>query len=347
MNESADMPVSLWRRIGGAIGWLIGLPWRLVKAVWWLITAPFRWLNGLRRSIQNFFTAVPEEVELTETIADSFESRESFFDLLGAFGEHIDALRQHLLRSVLVLAILAGVCFWQVEKIMAVLTVPLTGQAYASFTAFFQQPSLASLTSLYVIGQESIKELTTREPAEGIGTVMRVSLLAATVLAMPWIITELYLFIAPGLMPASRIRLAWAIPVASLLFVIGVAFTYFVMLPTAIPFLEEFGGFATAWTPSSYFNLITALMFWVGIAFQMPLIITALASVGLVRSRHLFSQWRFAILAIAIIAAAITPTTDPLNMGIIMLPMMALYFISIGGAWVAERGLQRRQAIEG
>jgi len=106
----------------------------------------------------------------------------------------------------------------------------------------------------------------------------------------------------------------------------------------AIPFLEEFGGFSTAWTPSSYFNLITSLMFWVGLAFQMPLIIYALAAVGLLKSSQLLAQWRVAVVAIAVIAAIITPTTDPLNMAVIMFPMIALYFISIAGAWVAERG---------
>ncbi|MGQ0603395.1 MAG: twin-arginine translocase subunit TatC [Anaerolineales bacterium] len=341
-----DVTVSPWQRVRNVLGWIVSLPIRLLKAVWWLVAWPFRWLNSLRLAIYHFFTDVPEDVELTETIADSFESRESLFDLVGAFAEHIEALRGHLLRSVIVLTLFSALAFWQAEKIMAVLTVPLTGQAYEIFGALVQQPTLEGLTTLYTLGQQSIKELTTREPAEGIGTVMRVSLLGGMVLAMPWIITEIFLFIAPGLMPVSRLRLAWAIPLASVLFAIGVAFTYFVMLPATIPFLQEFGGFATAWTPSSYFNLITSLMFWVGIAFQLPLIITALASVGLVRSQHLLSQWRFAILIIAVIAAAITPTTDPLNMALVMLPMIVLYFISIGGAWLAERGLQRRRTAE-
>jgi sec-independent protein translocase protein TatC len=328
------------------VGWVVSLPLRLLKAIWWVVSAPFRWLNGLRLAVYHFFTDVPDDVALTETVAESFESRESFFDLIGAFAEHLEALRGHLLRSVIVLALFSALAFWQSEKIMSVLTVPLTGQAYPAFTMLAQQPTWENLSALYTLGQQSITELTTREPAEGIGTVMRVSLLGGLVLAMPWIITEIFLFIAPGLMPVSRIRLAWAIPLASVLFALGVAFTYFVMLPTAIPFLQEFGGFATAWTPSSYFNLISSLMFWVGIAFQLPLVITALASVGLVRSRHLLSQWRFAILIIAVIAAAITPTTDPLNMALVMLPMIVLYFISIGGAWLAERGLQRRRAAE-
>jgi sec-independent protein translocase protein TatC len=158
---------------------------------------------------------------------------------------------------------------------------------------------------------------------------------------MPWIVTEIYAFVAPGLMPRSRILLLIIIPIASLLFLAGVSFTYFVMLPPAVAFLRDFMGFQANWRPSAYFGLVTNLMFWVGIAFQMPLIIYALAAVGLLRANQLMAQWRIAVVVIAIIAAVITPTTDPVNMGLVMLPMVLLYFVSIAGAWFAERSLRR------
>ncbi len=84
-------------------------------------------------------------------------------------------------------------------------------------------------------------------------------------------------------------------------------------------------------------------MFWVGVAFQLPLVVYALAAVGLLRAGQLVAQWRVAIVAIAIISATITPTTDPINMGLVMVPMILLYGISIVGAWIAERGLRRRE----
>lgn len=311
---------------------------RLVRSLWLGLSAPFRFLGGLRARITRFFTEEPEDTPITDTLVETVQSRDSFFDTVAAFAEHLEALRGHLTRSVIVLALCAGLSFWQITSIMALLTMPLAPDALNEYLQLPSRTATESFARFLELGQQNIKILTTREPAEGIGTVMRVSLLAATVLAMPWIITEIYLFIAPGLFPKSRIRLLLAIPFASLLFAVGVAFTYFVMLPVAIPFLEEFGGFSTAWTPSSYFNLVTSLMFWVGIAFQMPLIIYALAAVGLLKSSQLLAQWRIAVVAIAIIAAIITPTTDPLNMAVIMVPMVALYFVSIAGAWVAERG---------
>lgn len=311
---------------------------RFIRSLWLVLTSPFRFLGGLRANIVRFFTEEPEDTPITETLVETVQSRESFFDTLAAFAEHLEALRGHLTRSVIVLALCAGLSFWQITNIMGLLAMPLSADALTEYLLIPNRTFSENFTRFLTLGQESIRILTTREPAEGIGTVMRVSLLAATVLAMPWIITEIFLFIAPGLFPKSRIRLLLAIPFASLLFAVGVLFTYFVMLPVAIPFLEEFGGFSTAWTPSSYFNLVTSLMFWVGLAFQMPLIIYALAAVGLLKSSQLLAQWRIAVVAIAVIAAIITPTTDPLNMAVIMVPMIALYFISIGGAWLAERG---------
>ncbi|MDW8325665.1 MAG: twin-arginine translocase subunit TatC [Anaerolineales bacterium] len=311
--------------------------------LWRLLTAPFCWMRGRWDAVYKFFTEIPEDAPLSETVAETFQSRESFFDTLAAFGEHIEALRRHLFRSLIVLALMAGVAFWQITTIMAFLAAPLAEGALQVYLEIPTRSIAENFNRLLEIGTASIRILTTREPAEGIGVVMRVSLLAATVLAMPWIVTEAYLFVAPGLYPRTRIRLLFAIPLASLLFVTGVAFTYFIMLPVAVPFLEEFGGFSTAWTPSSYFNMVTGVMFWVGVAFQMPLIIYALASIGLLRTKQLVAQWRIAIVVIAVIAATITPTTDPINMFIVMLPMVGLYFVSIVGAWLAERGLRRRE----
>ncbi len=295
---------------------LLTAPWRGLKALWLVITAPFRWSRGGWQRVQRFFTQVEEDKPLTDTLGDSLGDRDAFMVLLEGFGEHLDALRQHLLRSVIVLVITTGLSFTFARQIMELLAVPAGG--------------LVALQSI--------------EPTETIGVFMRVSLLSGVVLAMPWMVSEVYLFIAPGLMPSSRVRLLIAIPLASLLFLAGVVYTFYVMLPTAIPFLQDFMGIKTQWRPAAYFGLITSLMFWVGLAFQMPLIIYTLAMVGWLKTKQLIDQWRIAIIVIAIIAAVITPTTDPVNMGLVMLPMVLLYFISIVGAWFAERGLQQRKA---
>jgi sec-independent protein translocase protein TatC len=188
------------------------------------------------------------------------------------------------------------------------------------------------------LGPAGLSQLQVIEPTEAIGVFMRVGLLSGLAFAMPWIVLEIYLFVAPGLMPRSRILLLVAIPAATVLFLAGIAFTYFIMLRAAIPFLQTFLGFKAAWRPSAYFGLVTSLMFWIGIAFQMPLLVYGLAAAGLISARQLAKQWRIAIVGVAILAATVTPTVDPINMGLVMLPMFGLYGLSIVGAAVAGRG---------
>jgi sec-independent protein translocase protein TatC len=328
---------------------ILSAPARLLKALWrfiqraaGLLTWPARWLVGRWTAARRFFTEVPDDAPLTETLSESFGNRDSLMDTLGGFGEHLDALRQHLLRSVIVLVLTTALCFAFADRLMALLAVPLGDDAQTVLPQLLQLPPLEAAGRLLALGQAGLAKMQVIEPTESVGVFMRVSLLGGTAFAMPWIVFEVYLFIAPGLYPRSRILLLLALPAVSLLFLLGLAFTYFVMLPTAIPFLEDFMGFRAAWRPSAYFGLVTNLMFWVGVAFQMPLIIYALASVGLLRTQQLVAQWRVAVLVIALVAAAITPTTDPVNMGLVMLPMVLLYVVSIVGAWFAERGFRGR-----
>jgi sec-independent protein translocase protein TatC len=94
--------------------------------------------------------------------------------------------------------------------------------------------------------------------------------------------------------------------------------------------------------PASYFRFILNIMFWIGVAFEFPLIIYVLSAVGFVKPDVLKQQWRLAIIIISILAAAITPTVDPVNMALVMLPMTLLYFISIGLSYLAynKKGTQ-------
>jgi sec-independent protein translocase protein TatC len=114
------------------------------------------------------------------------------------------------------------------------------------------------------------------------------------------------------------------------------------MLPVALPFLLNFMGITTVPRPANYIRFVTGLLFWIGMSFQFPLIIYAMAAIGMVRARMLLEGWRIAIVIIAVVAAAVTPTVDPVNMGLVMAPMILLYFLSIGLAAFAERTRTRR-----
>jgi sec-independent protein translocase protein TatC len=109
------------------------------------------------------------------------------------------------------------------------------------------------------------------------------------------------------------------------------------MVPSAITFLANFRKdiFLNEWTAREYIGFVVSIAFWIGLAFQAPLVSFVLAKVGLVTPRLLASQWRIAIVIIAVIAAIITPTVDPFNMALLMVPLFALYGLSIVLAAVA------------
>jgi sec-independent protein translocase protein TatC len=166
---------------------------------------------------------------------------------------------------------------------------------------------------------------------------MRVTLLAGLTLAFPFIVLELWAFMAPGLKRGERFFTLLAMPFAYAFFLIGMAFAYYLMLPAALPVLLNFMGLQTLPRPNSYFPFVVNLLFWMGMSFEFPLVIFVLARLGLVKARDLINQWRLALVIIAVLAAAITTTTDPANMALVMLPMTILYFISIGLAFIAQR----------
>lgn len=174
------------------------------------------------------------------------------------------------------------------------------------------------------------------EVTENVGVFFRVSLLSGFILSLPFILYQLLAYITPGLYPNEKRMLFLSIPIATLLFIGGVAFAFLVMLPTAIPFLVSILGVQTLPRLSNYINFVTNMMFWIGIAFETPLVVFALAKFHIVTAQVLLKQWRFAIVIIAVIAAIVTPTPDPVNMGLLMAPLFVLYLLSVLFAYIAN-----------
>jgi len=286
---------------------------RFFSRAWRIGTAPFRLLiravTWPFRRVLDFVNFEPPDTSASDAFAQTLQHPMVLLD-------HLEALRGHLMRSLIAMAIGTGAGFAFAERILDWMAQPIGG----------------------------MDELQAIEVTESVGAFMKVSLLTGFVLAFPYILLELFAFINPGLKRRERILLLTSIPVATVLFLAGVAFAYFVMLPAALPFLLNFLGIATVPRPSNYINFTTNMLFWIGIAFTFPLIVFALASVGMVRSATLLKGWRFAIVGIAVMAAAITPTVDPVNMTLLMLPMVVLYGLGILLAAVAERARKRRVA---
>lgn len=176
-------------------------------------------------------------------------------------------------------------------------------------------------------------------PFENISSFFRVSFTVGTAFAMPVIVYQAIAFVAPGLYPHEKRNLLLLLPGVLVLFFGGASFALFVMLPVATGFLQQFLGTVinANWTAREYINFVTRIVFWIGVFFETPLVIAFLARAGFVSGPQLLSWWRQAIVVASIVAAMITPTIDPVNMAIAMLPLVVLYFLGVGLAYIVYR----------
>ena len=182
---------------------------------------------------------------------------------------------------------------------------------------------------------------------ELLSTSVKVSLVCGFVLALPVILYQVIRFVAPGLSPGERRYLFLFMPGALLAFVGGVAFAYFILTPRALPFLLTFGdGVAEPLIRiSNLVDVMLRLLFWMGLAFETPVVMYLLAQLGLVSSR-MFARFRkYWVVVAFILGAIITPTFDPINQALVAAPLLVLYEGGIFLAWLAGR--TRRRSREG
>lgn len=277
-----------------------------LQTLWRGLGAPFRWLGALLGRLtagpRRFFGEEPGETPLSDTVQKAVAHPR---DVLA----HLAALRGHVLRSTLVLLVLSVVLFEYAPVLLDWLAAPIGG----------------------------LQALQAVDVTEPISVVMRVTLLAGFTITLPYLAFELLLFIAPGIPRRARLIGFLSIPLVFALFVAGVAFTYYYLLPPAVNFLLNFMDVPTIVRPSSYVGFATGLMFWVGLSFEFPLVSYTLAAMGLLRARWLGQNWRMAVVVLAVLAAAITPTVDPINMMLVWIPLTLIYFLSVGTAALGQR----------
>ncbi len=222
---------------------------------------------------------------------------------------HFEELRSRVLKALAALVVATIASMLITEPTIRLLAKPIGG-----------------LTSLQSI-----------EVTENVGVFMRVSLTLGVILAMPVIVYQLLMFILPGLLPGEKKWVGIGVPLATLFFLGGVAFAYFVMLTPAVNFLIRFLGVTTTPRLSNYIGFVTNLLFWMGICFESPLLVFILAKLKIVSGKGLLRQWRIALVVIAIVSAAVTPTVDPVNMVLLMMPLTFLYLVSVMLAFLARK----------
>lgn len=257
---------------------------------------------------------------------DTFDSKEDYLsESQMTLMEHLIELRYRLMWVVAALAVGTIIGFF-----ITVTTFPGTD---FNLLAFIVSPLAEYDAKLQALG-----------PTDTIFIAFKISFTAGTVLAIPVIVMQIIGFIAPGLYPNEKRLLYLLLPAMLLLFVIGAAFAFFVMLPVAVGFLQTFLGevIEQQWAVDRYIGVVNRIVFWLGVAFEMPLVVSFLARIGLVSGPGLLRVWRQAIVVISIVAALITPTIDPINMSIVMAPLLVLYALSVGLAYLIYKPREPR-----
>jgi sec-independent protein translocase protein TatC len=233
-----------------------------------------------------------------------------------SFLEHLDELRKRIVNSCIAIGVGILVSFAFIDRIFNFLLAP---------TRKVLPPGVKMIYT---------------EPGEAFGMYITISLIAGAVIASPYVMFQVWKFIAPGLYSNEK---RMAIPFVLLTtggFLLGAAFNHFIAFPFMMAFFASFNGIDLSFMPrlEDTFGLYTKMLLGMGIVFQMPTIVFFLAKMKMVTARFLWQHGKYAILIAYIIAAVITPTGDPMNQTIFAAPMIALYFLSIVIAWVVNPG---------
>ena len=190
-------------------------------------------------------------------------------------------------------------------------------------------------------------ELIYTEVTELLTTAIKESFVSGLILASPILVYQGVMFVAPGLTGREKRYLFGFMPAVVLAFGGGVAFAYYILTPPALHFLLTFGGDVA--TPlirlSNIINLMIRLLFWMGLAFETPLVMYLLASLGIVSARGLSRFRRYWVVVAFILAAIITPTVDPVNQALVAGPLLVLYEVGILLARIAGRSRGKFSAL--
>ncbi len=216
--------------------------------------------------------------------------------------EHLDELRQRLIKVIIALLIGVVVGTFVTPPVLKMLVAPLGEQVPLAIS-----------------------------PTEAPAVFFKVAIVIGIVIAMPVIMYQMFQFVRPGLEPLERRYVLIGAPVASLSFTIGVIFAAEVLLPAALPFLQGFlfGIVEQRYSIDRYISFVSNIMLWAGLIFETPLVMYFLAKLGVVTPQGFAKARRVVIIGAAAGAAIITPTTDPVNMLLVMVPFMLLYELGI------------------
>lgn len=264
---------------------------------------------------------LPSALTGDETIDDVDAGPESRMSFL----EHLEELRRRIIYSLYAIVGACAVTFWYVDR--------LNLYMLKYFSSFFGAAG----------GKLIFTGIT-----EGFMFKLKVGALAGVILASPFVFSQLWFFVAPGLYRREKRVVLPFVFFSTLLFVSGAWFAHGVAFPSMMRFFASQGNEYLSFLPTirETFSFYLKMVLGLGLVFEMPILVFFLARFGIVTWRFLYQKGRYAIVIIFIIAAVVTPSPDPFNQCVFALPMIVLYIVSIGVAWMfgKERRLRRQKA---
>jgi sec-independent protein translocase protein TatC len=240
------------------------------------------------------------------------------------FFEHLSELRKRIINSLISVAVGAGIGWFVAPHFVNWIVKPMTD-------------------ALKHAGLNP--QLVYSHPAGLLNLLITLSVYLGIVIASPWILYQVWLFVAPALYKHERSAITGFLFSTVFLFLAGIAFGYFVSLPYVLRFLISFQGpVVPLINIDEYFDLILLVLLGLGLVFELPVLIFFLSLFGIVTPKFLMKNFRYAILVITILAAILTPTPDATTMLVFMGVLVGLYFIGVGVSWVVVRRRERRLA---
>ncbi len=230
------------------------------------------------------------------------------------FWDHIQELRSRLVKIIIGVILGASVSYFYWQKIWAIIAYPLTKQ------------------HLKV-------DLIATSPMETFMTSLKMSLICGIIFSFPWVMWQLWRFLAPGLYKKEKRVFGIAFSSSIVMFVVGASFAYFAVLPAGLQFLATYtnGAITQNWRQGEFAAFISQFMLAFGVIFELPVAAYVLANMGLITAKGMWGFFRYAVIAIFAIAALLTPGPDPVSQVMMAVPLVILYLLSIGICALAQK----------
>lgn len=222
--------------------------------------------------------------------------------------EHLRELRDRLIICAIILVVTTGLSFIFVQQEIDILVALAHG-----------------------------KTIIALKPTEAFVAYLKVAFYTGIAISMPLLVYQLFRFLAPGLTRAERRWILISLPAVAIFFIGGMVFCYFLVLPSALDFLLNFGSITVTPTISEFLSFVTTFLLAVGLSFQTPIVVFLLSKLGIATPKRLSRFRRWAYVLAFIIAAIITPTPDPVNQTIVAVPIILLYELGIIFARLGNR----------